>query len=347
MTEHMPESVPQKIRQLLEARDRALHWIDAHVDEEGAPVGCARFNGYYRLPWALAAAGRHDTAARVLGWIEQHALDGSGDWREGAPRVPFVHAIATYPHPQLVLGACLLGRQDLARRVLDVVRSRFIDPATGGAFSERPEVRRTGRTDLLCTAQAGLAALAVGDAALADGCHDWLARLLELQPEYPQRLYPCMVGGKLLREASQAHSAWDVVTDFHAPRQQYYNPGIAAAFLARHAVERQRPQALVLARDYLLMNVKGADLQFDHQANAQICKFGWGAATLLEATGAGEHLQQVLRMADWFRAAQRADGSWAPSPFLAPEPDAADCLPKTAEHLLHVVTLASALRQHA
>lgn len=344
MTEINAGTIQGTIGRLLAVRDRALAWIEGHIGAQGEPVGAGRFNGYYRLPWALALAGRPDMAAVVLAWIEGQALDDSGDWRAGAPRRPFERAIATYPHPQLVLGACLLGRHDLARRVMDVVRACYIDQATGGAYSERPEFRRTGRADLLCTAQVGLAALALGDAAVADGCHDWLARLLELQPDYPHRLYPCMVGEQLLRESGADHTAWDVVTDFHQPRQQYYNPGIAAAFLAGHGVARQRPQSLVLADDYLQMNVRGGALQFDHRANAQICKFGWGAAALVDATGSGEHLRHVLRMADWFEASQHPDGSWAPSPFLVPRPDAADCMPKTAEHVLHVVTLASALR---
>jgi hypothetical protein len=343
MTDHYLAQVPDKIRQLHLAKDLALDWILAHIDADGRAVGAERFNGYYRLPWSLALAGRRDTAAKVLEWITDHALDDCGDWREGAARQPFMRSIAAYPHPQLVIGAWYLERYELAHRVMRVVRERFVDAPTGGAFSERPEVRHTGRTDLLCTAQVGLAALVIGDKPLAEGCYRWIARLHALQTEAPQRLYPCRIGDQLLTHSSADHSPWDVVTDFHRPRQQFYNPGIASAFLARYATAMDCPDALKLSHDFLNMNVQGAALQFDHRTNAQICKFGWGAAALMDVTDGTEQLGHVLRMADWFMASQHADGHWTPSLFLVSHPDAGDCMPKTAEHLLHVMSLLSAL----
>ena len=345
--ELLADQIASALDALRAARAKGVDWMLARLDADGRPAGAERFNNYYRLPWSLALSGQRDRAAAVLAWIAHNALDASGDLRAGAPRAPFLGAIASYPLPQIAIGAWHLERYDLARTIMAFVRSAMVDPHTGGAYSERPELRHTRRTDLLCTAQVGLAAMTVGDDTLADGCYRWTHDLLSMQPDLPRRLYPCRIGAQLLTTADPRHRAWDVVTDFHLPFQQFYNPGIAAAFLGRYGAFRNHATARELARTTLHLNVEGAALQFDHAVNAQICKFGWGAAVLLETDACLGHAAQALRMARWFVESQHADGHWAPSGFLVPQPDDADKLPKTAEHVLHVVTLIGALAAHA
>jgi hypothetical protein len=335
------------LRALDASRARGLAWICSRLGEDGRPVGADRLNSWYRLPWALTVAGRRDSAIAVLSWIERTALDPRGDLRPGAPREPFARTIASYPLSQLVIGAWHLEQYATARRVLALLKQEFVDPRTGGVFSERPELRVTGRADLLGTAQLGLAALAAGDGPVADACCRWLLELLEMQPEAPARLYPCRIGNTLLTRSDTSHTAWDVVTDFHRPFQQFYNPGIAAAFLGRYADCRSDAAALAAAKSYLQLNVQGAPLQFDHTVNAQACKFGWGAAVLLDVDPSALLLEHVLRMAAWFVDSQYPDGHWTPSGFLVPRPGDADNMPKTAEHVLHVATLQSALARYA
>jgi hypothetical protein len=343
MNQDLADQIASAVVALRAARAKGVDWILARLGADGRPVGAERFNSYYRLPWSLALAGQRDSATAVLAWIAHNALDARGDLRPGAPRAPFLGAIASYPLPQIAIGAWHLERYDLARSIMAFVRSAMVDPHTGGAYSERPELRHTGRTDLLCTAQVGLAAMTVGDDTLADACYRWTHDLIAMQPDLPRRLYPCCIGAQLLTAADARHSAWDLVTDFHMPFQQFYNPGIAAAFLGRYAAFKGDDTANALARSMLDLNAQGADLQFDHAVNAQICKFGWGAAVLLDTDARPGHAVHALRMAHWFVDSQHADGHWAPSGFLVPQPDDADRLPKTAEHVLHVVTLIGAL----
>lgn len=334
------------MRELDESRAKGVDWISSRLDVGARPAGADRFNSYYRIPWCLAVAGKRDAASAVLTWIVQNALDEQGDLRAGAPREPFSAAMASYPYSQIVIGAWHLERYDVAKKVMNFICANLVDIKTGGAFSERPEVRRTGRADLLGTAQLGLAAMTVGNESLADSCYGWIVELYQLQPDLPKRLFPCRIGSDLLCTAHDGHKQWDVITDFHRPFQQFYNPGIAAAFLGRYSSYKNSPCALQIARSYLHLTVQGAPLQFDYKINSQACKFGWGAAVLLDLVGSDEYLEYVLKMARWYVDSQHHDGHWKPSGFLVPNPEDADILPKTAEHVLHVVTLITALAKY-
>jgi hypothetical protein len=334
------------ISELQEASDRGGDWICSRIAANGRPAGADRINSYYRLPWSLAVAGRRKAASSVLAWLAQEVLDAHGDLLSGAPREPFQRSIASYPLSQIVIGAWHLEQYDIALRTLHLLETSFVDARSGGVFSERPELRSTGRADLLSTAQLGLAALTVGRSDLAKSCCDWMLQLYGQQPELPDRLYPCRVGNELLSQTGGPHSAWDVVTDFQRPFQQFYNPGIAAAFLGRYAMCTGDANALRVAKAFLDLNIGGAQLQFDYTVNAQACKFGWGVAVVLDAEPSKVFADHALGMARWFVASQHPDGHWRPSPFLAPDPDDGDNMPKTAEHLLHVVTLISALAKY-
>jgi hypothetical protein len=347
MNDDLRRRIETALAELRGARDLGVEWIHARIGRDGRPAGAERLNSYYRIPWALAVAGRRDGASAVLDWMTRHALDDHGDLRPGAARQPFLTAIASYPLPQIAIGAWHLEQYDLGRKIMAFAKAHLVDTSTGGAFSERPDLRRTGRTDLLCTAQLGLAAMTVGDGELADACCRWIVELYRQQPELPDRLFPCRIGTELLTATDETHKAWDVVTDFHRPFQQFYNPGIAAAFLGRYSAFRGDGPALAVARSYLDLTAQGSDLQFDHRVNSQVCKFGWGAAVLLDIEPSEALAEHVLRMARWFVDSQREDGRWEPSGFLVPNPDDADNMPKTAEHLLHVVTLIASLAKYA
>ena len=156
------------------------------------------------------------------------------------------------------------------------------------------------------------------------------------------RAFPCRVGAELLTTNDGSHAEWDVITDFHRPFQQFYNPGIAAAFLGRYFAHESDTRALRIAKAYLDLTVQGAALQFDYNVNSQACKFGWGAAVLLDVDASDAYAEHGLQMARWFVDSQYDDGHWKPSGFLVADPDYSDNMPKTAEHVLHVVTLISA-----
>jgi hypothetical protein len=335
-------STDSLLRVITAAVERACSWVTARIGVDGNPG--ARHCHYYRVPWAMALAGRRFEASSVLSWVEREAVDENGDLVAGEPRTGFETRWSSYPLAILASGAWHLERYDtallLARRL-----HAYQHPETGGAFAAHPDHRADERQDLFPTAQLGMTGLTTGEWDLAHGAFRWMKLLHDAQPDLPRRLYSATDGSRLIVDVADDATAWQVVTDFAQPRQAFYNPGIAAAFLGRYHMATGNAEALELARQYLDLTVKGTEAQFDHTDSVQVCKFGWGAAVLLEATGEEQYLEHVLRMGRWFLDAQNEDGSWDNSPFLMARGGHADSIRVeiTVEFIQHLVSIASAL----
>ena len=302
--------IESTIARLSAARARGADWLASRVAADGEPVGGNTVNHYYRLPWALAIAGRIEEAARALSWIERNALTDKGDLRPGPAqtnwnKVGWTHDAASYPLAIIATGAWHLEHYDTALAIMDTLQA-FQHPATGGGFVERPEFRKTGEQDLLCTAQIGLAGLVTGRRAAADAAFGWIERLYDAQPELPNRLYLCW-GDKGLVTDVPAERAFGHYIDFAKPRQAYFNPGIGAAFMAR---------------------------QFEYQDTVHVGKFAWGSGAMLDIDADDLHLNAAMKMANWLVDCQSPDGRWNPTHFNSPDPDDTDALWKTGEHIL-------------
>jgi len=330
------------------ASQRAEDWLTARIDEEGRPIGDASVAGHaYRLPYALLLLGRRAEAARVLGWMERDVLDDRGDLADGPMRTGFLHRWASYPLAIITMTAWHLEQYQTATRVMATLRT-YQHPECGGALAERPEVRTTERQDIFPTAQLGLTALTFGDRAMADGAFTWFERLYAAQTELPDVLYSATDGAELITDVDghdrDDREAFGLVTYLQQPRQAFYNPGIAAAFLGRYAAMTGSQVALRLGDAFLALTVDGTPDQFDFTESVQVCKFGWGAAAMLDATGDEKYRGYAERMAAWFVAAQRPDGSWDNSPFLMPEgPADGPRLEVTAEFVQHLAVIQTAL----
>jgi hypothetical protein len=323
------------------ARDAGTAWMLERISADGEAVGARERPTYYRIPWTLAVAGERETAGAVLSWAERNALTPDGDLRPGAAQAGFTHRWSSYPLAILALGAWHLERDDTALAIMRVLRD-FQDPESGGAYAERPDTRTSTRQDLFPTAQLGMTALTTGHREAADGAFRWLASLYQAQPELPRRLYTAWDENGLITEPDEGLE-FEVVTDLEKPRQAFYNPGIAAAFLARYFMQTGDQQARDLGRAYLRLSAEGTEAQFDHAESKQICKFGWGASLMLLADPEGDHLRHVVRMTEWFIDSQLEDGRWQNSPFLTPEPSEAGDMSVTAEFVLHLTTILTAL----
>lgn len=331
------------VRRLEKMRLSASRWIRERISSHGQPVGSSKLNGYYRVPWALAVNGDRDVASKVLGWIVENALTEDGDLTAGSAQVPFSSQNSSYPLSQIAIGAWHLEQFDVAQRIMKCLFKHFQDPASGGAFVARPEHRHEkAQTDILLSAQMGLACLTTGNFKQADILARWFYMVWDAQPHLPNVLYPTWDKDGLVTSYDEKN-AWQNVVAFDRPFQAFYVPGIAAAFLGRHFQQTGEPRSLELANDFLELSARGDGLQWDYRQNMQICKFSWGASVLLDVSPDERYLRYVLRMIDWYEASQVADGRWHPSPFLNPEPSDADDLPKVAEHLLHLVTMETSL----
>jgi hypothetical protein len=322
-----------------EHRGLAVAWLSDRVGDDGTPEGSAQVNSWWRAPWALTVAGAPDVAAAMLAWVEREALSDDGDLRPGPFRTG-IYGSPIYGLSPLAIAAWLLGHYGTAETIASCMRT-YQDPETGGIQENRPDAADHFQ-DTLKTSQFGFSALVMGDRESAAGVARWLHRTWELQPDVPARYHPVRRGDQLVTEFP-SEQALRYVVDLQAPRQLYFHPGIAAAFLAGWSGQTGDAEALQLGRQFLDLNTNGTSAQFDDESSVQICKYGWGAAAMLTADASGGHLPEVARMATWFCDRQRPDGSWAPSSFMTPEPTLMDRYWKTAEHTMELAYIEHAL----
>ena len=318
-----------------DSRERATRWLLSRIGDDGTPIGAADRNGWAHVPWALAMVGEREAGAAVLSWAERNALDEGYDFRDGPTRPT---SVPVYWLAHVAYGAWLLERYDTAVAIMERLRM-YQNRETGGATSGLPGLG--GTQDLLCTAQLGVTALVMGQGDVAADVCGWLGRLFDAQPELPRRLYVVWDDGLVTN--TTPGTAFARVVDFTKERQAYFNPGMAAVFLAGYAMQGGGESALTLGRKFLELNIRGTARQFDDVESVQICKFGWGAAAMLEAERTDAYLDHVIEMAEWFIGRQAEDGCWVPSTFMSPEPDDVDKLWKTAEHLMELTVISTAI----
>jgi hypothetical protein len=239
-----------------------------------------------------------------------------------------------YPLAHLGYGAWLLERYDTAGGIFERLRDCYqLDD--GGVTDGEPG---DPCASIISTAQLGLLALIMGRESAAEAVHGWIVRQWSAQPDLPRRLYVAWDDGLVVQRASGT-----AVVDFTAARQAWFYPGIAAAFLAGYAAQTGETSALVLAQELLQLNIRGPASQFEDPGSVQICKFGWGVAAVMQVERTQQLRPHAERMANWFLERQQPDGCWVPSSFATPLPDDVDKLSKTAEHLMEMVAVSTAL----
>lgn len=324
---------------LREARDRGVAWLSDRVGDDGAPEGADLGNSWWRAPWALAVGGAPDVAVAMMSWIERHALTDGGALRPGPYDAP-ASTSPVYHLSPLAIAASLLERYDTADAVMDGMLP-YVDPTSGGVFEHRPH-DQDPLQDTLKTAQFGVSALLTRRTDLAEAVYGWLSTNFAEQPELPAKLYTSRRHGALVTEFPESERSARVV-DFAARQQFYFHPGISAAFLSGYYRQTGDEAALALARSYLALNQAGTDEQFDDPTSVQICKFGWGAAVTYTVDPDPALRPWVVRSGEWFRRRQEANGSWAPASFMAPNPGLLDYYWKTAEHVMELSYIVSAL----
>jgi hypothetical protein len=333
------ELTPDLRSRIRDARSKGVAWLRDRIGDDGRPEGAEIRNTWWRAPWALCVAGAPDAAAAMIGWAEREALTDDGHFRPGPYDVPGGGSPVYHLSP-LAIASWMLARYDTATAVNGAL-AQFRNPDTGGAYDLR-DFAEDPLEDNIKTAQLGISALVTRDREVADGVYRWLSRNYAEQPDLPHRLFTCRRGEALITDFPEVQ-AFLLVVDFQAPRQSYFHPGIAAAFLAGYAQQTGDASALELGRKYLALTIGGTQQQYDDPSSVQICKFGWGAAAMLAADPQGGHLPWTVRMGEWFIRRQRPDGAWAPSSFMTPEPGTLDLYWKTAEHVMELSYIEQAL----
>jgi len=307
-------ALTNRLERYRRARKRATAYLLDHLNADGSIGPVEHSFYYYRLPWALAAAGEISAGERLCAWIRSHQFAADGDFVGLTPRPETEYHL--YANALLVVGAQMLQQFDLAQGGIDYIL-RHADPLSGGFYNFGDEAGHSDKEDIPFTCGVGLACLMTGRLDEAEGIAAWLHHMWALQPDLPDRLYFIYSASRqALVTEFPAQEAWDHVLEAQAPCQRFTVGGIAAAFLARLYLARPRPTYLALARNYQMFAHNQTERQFEV---AQVCKVGWGAALLYGITGEEILREWAIRVGDYFIETQRDDGSWinnTPAPDL-------------------------------
>lgn len=288
------------------ARDRGGIYLLSQMRPDGGFGSAERgLADFYKVPLALQTCGHGWAAGRLLNWVRRHGLLSNGDF--GRRPVAAHGYFYTYYNTWLIIGAHRQGQFDVSRRGADFLL-RSWDPDGGGFFSSATERSPQTLQDVWVTCGAGLAALYAGRIEAAQGVGRWLARLRELQPDFPNRLFTVWsnAGGLCTAFPAAERVRYEFVPA-EPTNQYFFQPGIAAGFLAQLYKATGEAAWLALAEDYL----EQAALACDHHfTNYQSGKVGWAGAVLYTLTAKPAWRTQAARVGDWLVSAQGADGSW-------------------------------------
>jgi hypothetical protein len=330
------------LERIANARASALTWLVDHVESDGRPIDCEERTGWPRLGWGLVVGGRSDIAAKTVAWLCHNRIAPEGGFQSG--RMNGQGYISSYPNYWLgtfAMSAWFAGLSRQAMNTMDFLTSQQ-DQETGGLPMAGSRSAAQPVCDVLSTAQVGLAALVLGEHQVAHRAAMWVRRLAEQDASKSLVFHACMQGNGLWTQPDTIH-AWASINDFSEPRQAFYPPAMGAVFLARHAARFDCVESLASARRLLAFNILGTAAQFEDIESVQACKFGWAVAEMHHADPGGDWMSWVVRMSEWFLDRQDPEGWWGPSKFADPAPSVADRMIKTAEHLMELTALSTAL----
>lgn len=327
------------IQRLMDARQRGVAWVKAHVEANGRVAGWERRTTYARVPWMACVAGETALAHRVLDWIDSHALAADGDLRASVAQSPFASHRVTYHRTVIAYGAHLAGRYDLSHRIMRWVQT-FQDPVTGGYWGSRGDPATVEQTSD-AAGQALITQLLVGNIEAARRAGEFLVRLWELQPDRERVFY------------NHYSHAQGLITEFESPKHRYQGaiyadrPGqfflvapIAAMALARLYLALPDERYLTTARAYQHFARHNTR---DQHPDAMVYLGGCGAAWLYIATGTAEYRADILDVAEQFLTHQQPDGHWYVPPHIDPDQSIVNATLVTVEWVIHLDWLIAAL----
>src|SRR3989442_1682943 len=142
--------------------------------------------------------------------------------------------------------------------------ARFREARDRGCFFSSPWERSAEtEQDLWVVAGAAQAALYTGRLDAARGAGLWMKKLLDLQPDFPRRLYCVYSRAAGLHTRFEPAGAIRYVLNPGATADQYFfQPGIAAGFMASLYKATGGPEWLGLACAYMRNTQSASDAQF-------------------------------------------------------------------------------------
>jgi len=296
----------RKRSRLKEARDRGGAYLSPKQRLDGS-FGTGLYD-YYKALTAFQVCGHNSQANALCEWIRAHSITPEGDF-EPRPDDSGQYYYA-YANSWIIIGAHRLGQFDIAQKGMDFLMD-FWDRESGGFYSSETERDPDTKQDLIYTGFCGLAALYTGRMEAARGVGRWMRTVMGLQPEFPQKLYTVYSRAKGLHTTIDAQDTQEqlryVVLSDAKRDQKFFQPGVAAGFLARLFQATGETEWLDLATEYMRF-VEGADDYLFHLVRAG--KVGWAASLLYTLTGELKYKRIAARIGDNLMALQSRRGYW-------------------------------------
>lgn len=331
-----------KISLYKKTKEKGVKWLLAQRNEDGSFVPAQEGMHYFRVPWALAVSGRTAEAASLVEWIRKNMwTDGDFTGKYPRPHGKWGGAFYIYINANIILGAHLLRQFDISIPAMEFLIKNYHDNENGGFFNNIENTGADGEKEICHSSQGGISALMTGHIETARKVAHFLKKVYDAQLELPDRLYIYYSTKKgLITDFNNTpEERRNYVIEAQEPRQMYFAPGIAAAFLVRLYMVTKNIEYLELAKKYQKFAMGCTERQFEVP---QVCKTGWGSALLYQVTKEEKYKEWTIRVGDYYVASQFEDGHWE---NIEPhkEPQIEINVRVTAEFIVHVDNIIGAL----
>lgn len=322
------------MEQILEARRKGIDWVLRQRNPDGSIGPYEEGIFYYRVPWALAVTGHTREASMLLEWIRDNMFTSDGDFAGKYSRNDWINYYS-YPNANIIYGAHILRQFDISYKGMKFLLT-LQDKESGGFFNRKDETVASGEEDLWCTSQAGLTCLVTGHLKEAMKVASFVETIYKLQPDINRRLYFVYSPSKGLLTDFPEERARAYCVEADKPKQWYFEPGIAAAFLCKMYLATGESSHLDLAESYIEFAMRCTQLF----STPQVCKVGWGAALLYQITKKTQYYDLAMKVAEYFVEHQYPEGYWL---NIAPYRTLPNVIEITSEFVVHLDTILSAI----
>lgn len=288
---------------------QGIAWLCDQINPDGTvnPAEKGAF-AYYKLPWALAMAGKVEEASRIVQWIVRECMTDDGDFKTDA-RSKFHLDYYAYENAWIVLAAHVLGLFDIAGKGWAQIE-RFQNPQTGGICSRAPyAAEANGLEDPLSSAWVAGVGLHLGQLNMALRAADFLQHIWDSQPDTGKQFYfwSRPKEGLVTTRPPEEPADRDYRISTEEPENWHYITGAQVAFLAKLYLFTRNPRHLALARRVQEFGMSCHDDLFSTDSSG---KFGYGNSYLYRGTGETKYLETATRCADYLCDDQQPEGCW-------------------------------------
>lgn len=259
---------------------------DGSLGYEAADIAC-----YFKLPMMFIAAGKMESARKVMGYIKTRFLLPDGDFGNSASIKsikPEYIEYWSYINGWILRAANILEMTDVSR------------PAS--AYMKR----YTGFSDVLTAAHHGLIALEAGEMKDAPSAGDYLCAAIHDQPDLNKGFYLRFENKKAVTAFASEQTPFYFVSKTE-PNQLHFMIGYPAAFLALLYQETRDEKYLAAAKQYL-------DFSLSSHESVYACGFShktaWAASILFALTEEAQYLHAVEKISNYLVSNQAANGLW-------------------------------------